>query len=58
MKTRIYAAPAVKGVTLILLIMTIAVCNRLYYQITDMGMKCVFKHEDLWMFGLKLNKYA
>ena len=47
MKTRIYAAPAVKGVTLILLIMTIAVCNRLYYQITDMGMKCVFKHEDL-----------
>ena len=28
-----------------------------YYSITSLGMKCVFKHQDLKMFGPKLNKY-
>ena len=42
-------------------ITTIVVFNRpmFYYSISAMilGMKCAFKHQDLKMFGFKLNKY-
>ena len=31
--------------------------NMFYYQMKSMGTKCVFKHQDLQMFGLKINKF-
>ena len=54
MKIRLYAAPAVKGLNLILLITTIVVFISLVDQY---GMKCVSKHKDLQIFVLKINKY-
>ena len=37
---------------------TIAVFNVLsFYQTTDIGNECVFKHTCKDLFGLKLNKY-
>ena len=44
--------------TLILLITTIVIFNLFYLSIKSLilGKKCVFKHQDLQMFGLKLKK--
>ena len=50
---------AVKGLTLKMPSTTIVVFNLFYWptKSQSLGVKWVFKHQDLQMFGLKLNKY-
>ena len=39
--------------------MTVVILNPFYLAVlfAVLGKKCVFKHQDLQMLGLKLNKY-
>ena len=59
MKTRIYAAPAVKGLTFKPLGRTIVVFNPFYYPFESqlLGKKSIFKRQDLQFFGVELNRY-